>query len=225
MRSQTIRRLACGLALLYEDHDIIALDKPAGLLSIATANSREKNAYWILSEYLRKRGGGGGSPAAVHRIDRDTSGVMIFAKSGWVKKKLMDNWNEIVKERLYVCVAEGEFTEKEGIIDLPLAEDSSGRVVARKDGKPAVTRWKLVQARNGYSLLSMELETGRRNQIRAHLSALGHPVAGDKKYWAKTDPLKRLCLHAQKISFYHPRDKKIMEFESAAPQGFTRILS
>ena len=220
-----LRRLASGLILLYEDHDIIVLDKPAGLLSIAAAGRQEKNAYWILAEYLRKRGGGGGSPAAVHRLDRETSGVMIFAKSGWVKKKMMDNWNESVAERLYICVAEGIFTEKEGIIDLPLGEDAGGRVVVRKDGKPAVTRWKLIQTRNGYSLLSLELETGRRNQIRAHLAALGHPVAGDKKYWAKTDPLKRLCLHAQKIGFYHPRDKKLMEFESPVPSGFNRISS
>ena len=219
------KSIGSGLLLLYEDRDIVALDKPIGLLSVASADRREKTAYWILAEYLRKKGGGSGSPAVVHRLDRDTSGVMIFAKSGWVKKKLMDNWDDIVTERRYVCVAEGKFTEEEGVIDLPLGEESGGRVVAIKDGIPAVTRWKLLQERNGYSLLSLELETGRRNQIRAHLAALGHPVAGDKKYWAKTDPLKRLCLHAEKISFYHPRDGKIMEFESTVPPGFGRISS
>jgi len=93
-----------------------------------------------------------------------------------------------------------------------------------KNGKPALTRWKLIKERNGFSLLSLELETGRRNQIRAHLAALGHPVAGDKKYWAKTDPLKRLCLHAETIAFYHPRDGKLMVFESPAPLGFERII-
>ena len=217
------KRLAAGLTLLYEDRDIAVLDKPEGLLTIASAGSREKTVYWILSEYYRKKGGGGGSPAVVHRLDRDTSGLMIFARSGWIKKKLMDNWDETVKERRYICVAEGEFKEEEGIIDLPLGEDASGRVVAKKDGKPAVTHWKLLRKGNGFSLLSLELVTGRRNQIRAHLSALRHPVAGDKKYWAKTNPLKRLCLHAEKISFYHPKDNKLMEFESSSPQEFSRL--
>ena len=225
MKKTFPKRLASGLVLLYEDRDIFALDKPEGLLSIASGDRREKTAYWILADYLRKKGGGSGSPAVVHRLDRDTSGVMIFAGSGWIKKRLMDNWDRAVTERLYVCVAEGEFTGEEGVIDLPLGEDSSGRVVVSKDGKPAVTRWKLLKKRNGYSLLSLELETGRRNQIRAHLAALNHPVAGDRKYWAKTDPLKRLCLHAEKIAFYHPRDGKLMDFESAVPPGFGRILS
>ena len=214
------RRLALGLALLYEDSDIIAVDKPAGLLSIAAGGGREKTAYQILADYLRKKGGGA-RPAVVQRLDRDTSGVMIFAKSGWVKKKLMDNWDEMVTERRYICIAEGELAGEEGLIDLPLGEDAGGRVVAKKGGKPARTRWTLLKARSGYSLLSLELETGRRNQIRAHLAAIGHPVAGDKKYWAKTNPLRRLCLHASRISFYHPRDGRLMEFESRAKfEGF-----
>ena len=207
-----MKRLSSGLVLLHEDRDIIALDKPAGLLSIAAADKREKTIYSILAEYLRRKGCP--PPAVVHRLDRDTSGVMIFARSAWVKKKIMDNWDEIVAERRYVCLAEGEFTEETGVIDLPLGEDRGGRVVVKEGGKPAITRWKLLNAGKGFSLLALELETGRRNQIRAHLAALGHPVAGDKKYHAKTDPLKRLCLHAEKIVFYHPRDGKLMEFES-----------
>ena len=210
-------RLASGLALLYEDREIVVVDKPAGLLSIAAGSRREKTAYSILAEYYRKRGGGGAAPAVVHRLDRDTSGVMIFGRTGWVKKKLMDRWDELVTERRYVCLAEGEFAEESGIIDLPLGEDAGGRVVVAEGGKPAITAWKLLKARNGYSLLSLELKTGRRNQIRAHLAALGRSIAGDKKYWAKTDPLKRLCLHAEKIAFLHPRDGKPMEFESPAP--------
>ena len=220
------RNLGSGLVLIYNDQDIIAADKPAGLLSIAVRGGREKTAYSILDEYFRKRGGRSAPPAVVHRLDRDTSGVMIFARSGWVKKKLMDHWDETVTERRYVCVAEGGFAagEESGFIDLPLGEDSSGRVVVRKDGKPARTRWKLIRARNGYSLLSLDLETGRRNQIRAHLAALGHPVAGDKKYWAKTDPLKRLCLHAERIVFQHPRDGKPIAFESPVPSLFSRFI-
>jgi 23S rRNA pseudouridine1911/1915/1917 synthase len=153
---------------------------------------------------------------------------MIFAKSEEIKKKLMDNWDALVKERRYAAVAEGVFTgggdgENRGLIDAPLGEDSRGRVVVRGGGKPAITHWTLLSACGGYSLLSLELETGRRNQIRAHLSYLGRPVAGDRKYGARTDPLKRLCLHAEKISLRHPHDGRLMEFESPAPEGFRKI--
>jgi 23S rRNA pseudouridine1911/1915/1917 synthase len=220
-----IRKLALGLILLYEDRDLLAVDKPAGLLSIAAAGKKEKTCYWILSEYLRRKGGGKCRPAVVHRLDRDTSGVMIFATSEQMTKTLMANWDKTVTERRYIAVAEGDLGgEGAGLIDAPLGEDKNGRITVRRDGKPARTRWKLLAAGNGYSLLSLELETGRRNQIRAHLDWLGHPVAGDRKYNARTDPLKRLCLHAEKIGFYHPRGGRLMEFESPVPEGFARVL-
>jgi 23S rRNA pseudouridine1911/1915/1917 synthase len=160
----------------------------------------------------------------VHRLDRDTSGVMIFAKSENVKRKLMETWDESVTERRYRALAEGEFPEAEGIIDEPLGEDSRGRVVVvprgQHGGLRALTRWKLLKTGKGLSLLSLELETGRRNQIRAHLSWLGHPVAGDKKYGARTDPRRRLCLHAEGIVFHHPADGRLMHFEVRAPAFF-----
>jgi 23S rRNA pseudouridine1911/1915/1917 synthase len=169
---------------------------------------------------------------------------MVFAKSEMVKKKLMTHWDEAVTQRRYVALAEGEFTEKDGqssarggwiaaqniggqiagVIDAPLGEDAGGRMVVRKDGKPAVTRWKLLKAGKGYSLLELELETGRRNQIRAHLSFLGHPVAGDAKYHACTNPVKRLCLHAEHISFHHPHDNRLMEFTSPQPGNFLSVF-
>ena len=159
----------------------------------------------------------------VHRLDRDTSGVMLFAKSASVKKKLMDNWDEYAAERLYCGIAEGEINGEKGIIDLPLSEGKSGRVMVKNDGKPAITCWKKIKTGNGYTLLSLELKTGRRNQIRAHLAAIGHPVAGDTKYGAGTNPIKRLCLHAGKITLKHPRDGKLMEFEIPAPEEFNRL--
>jgi 23S rRNA pseudouridine1911/1915/1917 synthase len=217
------RRLAQGLVLLYEDRDLLVVDKPPGLLSIAAGAEREKTAYWILSEYLRKKGEKRRA-AVVHRLDRETSGVMIFAKSEEIKRKLMANWDDSVQERRYIALAEGELAEPGGTIDAPLGEDSRGRVVVRQGGQRAVTHWKLLRAGGGFSLLSLELETGRRNQIRAHLSFLGRPVAGDKKYGAKTDPLKRLCLHAERLVFHHPHDGRSMEFEVKAPGGFWRPL-
>jgi 23S rRNA pseudouridine1911/1915/1917 synthase len=215
------RRLAHGLLLLYEDRDIMVVDKPAGLLSIAAGAEREKTVYRILAEYLRKKGEKR-RPAVVHRLDRDTSGLMVFAKSEPVKKKFMERWDEAVALRRYTALAEGEFPRNGadpgtgGIIDEPLGEDRGGRVIVKAGGRRAVTRWTLLAAGKGYSLLSLELETGRRNQIRAHLCFLGHPVAGDKKYGAKTDPLGRLALHAGVLSFYHPSDGRRMEFNSPA---------
>jgi 23S rRNA pseudouridine1911/1915/1917 synthase len=225
MREQT-RRLPHGLTILYEDRDIIVVDKPAGLLSIAGGGEHEKTCYHILGEYLRKRGGGR-RPAVVHRLDRDTSGVMMFAKSEPIKKKLMEHWDEAVTERRYVAVAEGRpgaGGAATGVINKPLGEDPSGRVVVTPGGKPAVTRWKLVKAGKVYVLLSLELETGRRNQIRAHLAALGCPVAGDKKYHAQTDPLRRLCLHAERLAFRHPADGRPLAFTVPPPEGFERVV-
>jgi 23S rRNA pseudouridine1911/1915/1917 synthase len=216
------RRLAHGLLLLYEDRDIMVVDKPAGLLSIAAGAEREKTVYRILAEYLRGKGEKR-RPAVVHRLDRDTSGLMVFAKSAPVKKKFMERWDEAVTLRRYLALAEGEFPRNGadggpawGIIDEPLGEDRGGRVIVKAGGRRALTRWTLLAAEKGYSFLSLELETGRRNQIRAHLSFLGHPVAGDKKYGAKTDPLGRLALHAGNLSFYHPSGGRLMEFNSPA---------
>ncbi|GHV55997.1 hypothetical protein AGMMS49579_20030 [Spirochaetia bacterium] len=223
MKRTESRRLPQGILLLYEDRDLLVIDKPAGLLSIATGTERDRTAYWILAGYLRKKGEKR-RPAAVHRLDRDTSGVMVFAKAEMVKKKLMGSWDEAVAERRYVALAEGEFTENDGVIDQPLGEDAGGRMVVRKDGKPSVTRWKLLKSGKGYSLLELELETGRRNQIRAHLSFLGHPVAGDMKYHARTNPVKRLCLHAEHISFHHPADGRLMAFDSPLPGSFRSVF-
>ncbi|MDR0641463.1 MAG: RluA family pseudouridine synthase [Treponema sp.] len=228
--------LGRGLILLYEDRDILVVDKPAGLLSIATGTEREKTVYWTLAEYLRKRGERR-RPAVVHRLDRDTSGLMVFAKSEQVKKKLMENWEHALIRRRYIALAEGKFPpddeggpgegikrikETEGIIDKPLGEDRGGRVIVKAGGKRALTRWKLLGRGNGYSLLALELETGRRNQIRAHLFFMGCPIAGDKKYGARTNPLGRLALHAESLSFYHPSGGNPLEFSSPA---FSRSVS
>lgn len=218
-RSSLYRRLSQGLILLYEDRDILVVDKPSGLLSIASGTERTKTAHWILSAYLRKKGEQR-QAAVVHRLDRDTSGVMLFAKSGFMKQKLMETWDHSIQERHYAALAEGRFEEASGVIDAPLGEDPWGRVVVMPGGKEALTRWRLLKAGTGYSLLSLALETGRRNQIRAHLSYLGHPVAGDGKYHAKTNPLNRLALHAECLVFQHPQSRETLSFESPMPGGF-----
>jgi 23S rRNA pseudouridine1911/1915/1917 synthase len=212
------------LALLYEDSDILVVDKPAGLLAIASDTEKTKTAYHILCEYLRRKGEKR-RPAVVHRLDRDTSGVMLFVKSGYLKQRFMRDWDELVTARRYAALVEGIFPVSgadpvEGIIDEPLGEAPDGRMTVEPGGMRAVTRWKLLQQGKGYALLSLELETGRRNQIRVHLSHIGHPVAGDAKYRAKTDPLKRLALHAESLAFRRPGSGKLEEWKSPVPEKF-----
>jgi 23S rRNA pseudouridine1911/1915/1917 synthase len=219
---QRVVYLPGKLALLYEDRDILVVDKPAGLLTIASDTEKEKTAYHILCEYLRRRGEKR-RPAVVHRLDRDTSGVMLFVKSGGLKQQFMRNWNELVAVRRYTALVEGCFPEPgptEGLIDAPLGETPDGRMTVRPSGMRAVTQWKLLRQGKGYALLSLELETGRRNQIRVHLSHIGHPVAGDAKYGARTDPLKRLGLHAESLAFRRPGSDKLEEWESPVPGKF-----
>lgn len=215
-------KLPMGMEILYEDGDLMVVFKPAGLLSVAAGGQRDRTAYWVLNEYLRRRGMRQ-QIAVVHRLDRDTSGVMVFAKSGAMKKALMDNWDDLVIERRYVAVVEGRIDEPEGVIDLPLMEDSKGRMLVALPGRGqrALTRWRLLRSGNRYSLLSLELETGRRNQIRVHCAAMGHPVAGDEKYGARSNPLRRLGLHAECLVFRHPRTQAVLDFSVPPPAAFT----
>lgn len=217
-------RLPFGLEILYEDDDLLVVFKPAGLLSVAAAGEKNRTAYWILNEYLRRRGKRQ-QVAVVHRLDRDTSGVMVFAKSAAMKRALMDNWDKLVFERRYVAVVEGPVTEPEGTIDLPLTEDSRARVLIAAPGRGhrAITHWKVLRSGSRCSLLSLELETGRRNQIRVHCAAMGHPVVGDSKYGSRCDILGRLGLHAERLAFYHPRTGALLEFSVPPPPSFTSV--
>jgi 23S rRNA pseudouridine1911/1915/1917 synthase len=229
-KSQGNRRGLGGLTLLYEDSEILVVNKPAGLLSIAAGSRQDRTVYWIVAEYLRKKGEKR-RPAMVHRLDKETSGVMLLVKSARDKKQFMENWNDMVIARRYVALVEGALPAGEGCIDAPLGEDRGGRVIVAPGGKPAVTRWKLRAAgtlrRGGrdpiiYSLLGLELETGRRNQIRAHLAHIGHPVAGDLKYHARSNPIDRLCLHAETIVFCHPGNGTVLTFDE--PIKFTDLI-
>ncbi len=216
--------LRYGIQILFEDDDIIVINKPSGLLSIANATEREKTVYWILNEYLRKKGERR-QVAVVHRLDRETSGVMVFVKSEKMKKNMMKHWNSDVVNRRYIAVVEGTIQEETGTIHAFLTEDRWGTMVVSSTGLDAVTHWKLLVCNDLYSLVELKLETGRKHQIRVHMAFIGHPVAGDSKYGAKTNPLERLALHAESICFYHPRVHTLLEYTVPAPVQFKKLIT
>ena len=226
---QFVRLRHPRLKLLYEDDDVIVIEKGYGLLSVGIPNPSKKkieSAYDILRDYLKKK-----DPRnklfVVHRLDRDTSGVMMFAKSEEAQETLRHNWNNFVLERLYVALLEGFVKEDEGTIKSRLTENSQYKVYSTEnvdEGKLAVTRFKVIGRGHGLSLAQFTLDTGRKNQIRVHASEMGHPICGDRKYGAKQSRLGRLCLHANTLRFAHPITKKDMYFESPVPLGFYKAI-
>ncbi len=213
------------LKIVYEDDDIIVVEKGYGLLSIGNDKKPDNTAYSILRGYVKWT-----NPLnkifIVHRLDRDTSGLMMFAKSMEAKEKMQHNWNNMVLNRVYVAVVEGEPEEKEGTVKSYLVENSRYEVYSTDDpkkGQLAVTRYRTIQTNGKYSLLELELDTGRKNQIRVHMHDLGHPISGDTKYGAEKSPLHRLALHAKTLRFIHPITRQIMDFSSRVPGGFMSI--
>jgi 23S rRNA pseudouridine1911/1915/1917 synthase len=212
--------------IVYEDQDIIVIEKQAGILTVATENEKQMTVYRLLSSHVKKQ-----NPAnkifIVHRLDRETSGLMIFAKSQAVKDYLQETWTDTVFERTYVAVVEGQTEDEGGEITSYLYEDKSFKMHSSNDpgkGQLAITHYSLLKKGKQYTLLDINLETGRKNQIRVHMKEIGHPVAGDKKYGASASPINRLALHARKISFIHPTSGKKMIFESNIPKSFLKLF-
>lgn len=214
------------LKIVYEDDDIIVVNKGYGLLSIGNDKVKDGTAYSILKEYVKW-----GNPAnkifIVHRLDRDTSGLMVFAKNEEAKNSLQHNWNNMVLDRKYVAVVEGAPEPASGTYRSYLAENSQHEVYStenQEEGKLAVTRYSTLAAGNGFALMEVELDTGRKNQIRVHMSDLGHPISGDRRYGAGTSPIHRLALHAQTLRFVHPVTRKEMKFTTPIPAGFLSMV-
>lgn len=211
------------LQLVYEDDDVIVINKGYGLLSVGTQNhKKEISAYDIVRNYIKEQ-----DPRnklfIVHRLDRDTSGLMMFAKSQEAQETLRHNWNNMVLDRLYVALLEGYLKDDSGFVKSHLAENSQYVVYSTdnpEEGKLAVTRYKVLKRGHGLSLVEFSLDTGRKNQIRVHASELGHPISGDRKYGAKESRLHRLCLHARTLRFAHPITRKDMNFELPIPAKF-----
>lgn len=220
------KKALIGITILYEDEDILVIDKEAGILSMAAKDPQELTAYRQLTQYVKEENRNN-RIFIVHRLDRDTSGVMLYAKSPTVKEILQQNWKERVKERIYTVLVEGTVTEKEGTISTWLTENKSMKVHSSPyddGGKHAVTHYRRISGNSRYTLLEAELETGRKNQIRVHMQSIGHPVAGDRKYGATSNPLKRLGLHAATLSLLHPQTGKLIRFTSLTPEKFTSYV-
>ena len=214
------------LDILYEDNEIIVINKPAGLLSISTDSEKEDTAYHMVMNYVR-RSNPRNNVFIVHRIDRDTSGVLLIAKSEQVKHLLQDNWDSVVSVRGYIAIVEGNVKEPSGTIKSWLRETKTQLIYSSNkegDGKEAITHYKKLKGNDRYSLLDVRIDTGRKNQIRVHMKDLGHNVIGDKKYGAKSDPLKRLGLHAFVLEFKHPITDKLVRFEAPIPTKFTSLF-
>lgn len=214
------------IQLVYEDADVLVINKGYGVLSMSTDNKKDGTAYSIMRQYVKYH-----NPRAqvfiVHRLDRDTSGLMMLAKSQTAKDNMQHNWNNMVISRKYVAVVEGVLEQDEGVVKSYLAETSQFEVYSTDDpnkGQLAVTRYKKLKTGNGYTLVQLELDTGRKNQIRVHMKDLGHPIVGDRKYGAQSSPIRRLALHAQTLRFVHPITRRDMNFELPIPSRFSNLL-
>jgi 23S rRNA pseudouridine1911/1915/1917 synthase len=215
-----------GLKIIYEDSEIIVIDKPAGLLSIASDVEKKYTAYHQLTDYVRAN-----NPEnrifIVHRLDRDTSGVMLFSKNEEVKHLLQDSWKDLVVDRAYIAVVEGQLEKKAGTVKSWLKETKTKLMYSSSisgDGLEAITHYQVLQSVSKYTLLEIRLETGRKNQIRVHMKDIGHSIIGDKKYGSTTNPIGRLCLHAHILSFKHPVTGELMRFETEVPKKFSRLF-
>lgn len=216
-----------GLTIVFEDPYLIVIEKQPGILSIGTDKERERTAFRILSEQVKKS-----DPKnrifVVHRLDRDASGLMMFAKSKAVQQAMQHAWKEDVLERAYVVVVEGTVTQERGTVTSWLKENKARVMYSSStpgDGQKAVTHYRVLKRSDAFSLLEIKLETGRKNQIRVHMKDLGHCVIGDKKYGSVERPIHRLALHARILVFRHPVTGKELRFETPVPRIFLRLLS
>jgi len=212
------------LNILYEDDYLIAINKPSGLLSISNDKEKIVTAYRMVSDYV-KTGGKNRFIFVVHRLDQDTSGILMFCKNEKIRDKMQDNWNTIVKKRGYVALVDGKINGN-GTFRSFLMEDRNQFVYSSKNGhgKEAITHYNVIKNNHDYSLVQVFIDTGRRNQIRVHFSESGHPIVGDKKYGCRTNPVKRLCLHANMLEFIHPVSKKMVSIKCDVPSEISGLI-
>ncbi len=215
-----------GLSILYEDRDILVVDKMSGLLTVGNEKVRENTAYYLLNTYVRKGNQKSRNRVfIVHRLDRDASGIIVFAKNENAKRYLQEEWHGFKKK--YYAVVHGALREKEGVISSYLVENRVHKMYSVDDpekGKLAKTGFKVLRESKKYSLLEIDLLTGRKNQIRVHFSENNSPVAGDRMYGGKDKGISRLTLHAASITILHPDTKEKMTFETKIPAYFKSLV-
>jgi 23S rRNA pseudouridine1911/1915/1917 synthase len=213
-----------GIRIIHHDEAILVIDKPSGLLTVATESEKLDTAFVRLKLYLARTRGG--HPFVVHRLDRDTSGLLLFARSVKARDALQAGWDQVVKK--YLAVTEGVPGSSEGVIESYLLEGRDLKVRSyehpRPEAKRAVSRYRVLQSRGRYALVEVTLETGRKHQIRVHMSELGCPVAGDAVYGAASNPAGRLGLHAWRLAFDHPRTGQRIELESLLPEKIRGVI-
>lgn len=213
------------LKLVYEDAYLIVVDKREGVPVVGSEKKRERTVFNILTEYVQ-RSGKQRRVYGVHRLDRDASGLMFFAKDERTKQNLQDNWERIVKERTYVALLEGEMEKDRGVIASWMVDDRIyfAESPVNNAGEKAVTNYTTIKRANGYSLMELELWNGRKEQIRVHMNELGHPVVGDVKSGTGNDPLGRLVLHAFRLGICHPVTGEQLRFETPYPMSFRKLV-
>lgn len=219
------RALPEGLTILHEDADVIVVLKANGLLTVATEREREATAQAYLNTYLGSRGED--RVHVVHRLDRETSGVLVFAKNFHARERLKDQFAEHSADRMYIAIVEGVIDPPRGTIRSNLLERRDLKMVSvetHPDAKHAVTHYRTIATSEQFSMLEVTLETGRKNQIRAHLSEKGYPVIGDQMYGAATNPIHRLGLHAKLLGFTHPTTRERLTFTAPVPKAFRTLF-
>ena len=212
--------------ILYEDEEILVVDKPAGLLSMANERERYRTAYRMATDYMSRKNPRG-RVFIVHRLDRDTSGVLLFAKSEAVKRAYQDNWGELVRRRGYLAVVEGRMEKAQGTVRSRLRETTAHRVYSAapgQDGREAVTRFTLQESGKRYSLLEVDIDTGRKNQIRVHMGYIGCPLIGDYLYYPECSRISRQALHSHRLSFLHPITGKALSFTAPLPEDMEKAF-
>ena len=220
------KKTRSNLPIIFENEEILVINKPSGLLSIASDKEKGSTAYRMVTDYVQQKDKHN-RIFVVHRLDEDTSGVLMFAKNDKIQKALQDEWNNLVSKRGYYAIVEGHLTEKSGTIKSYLKKNSQNMMYSSKkqgDGQLAITHYKVVKEIEGYSLLDVHIDSGRKNQIRVHLGDLGHHVIGDDKYGNPSNPIKRLGLHAYELELTHPFTKKKMKFTAPIPKEFKTLF-
>lgn len=220
------KKVRNNLPIIFENNEFVVINKPSGLLSIASDREKARTAYRMVNDYVQQKDKHN-RIYVVHRLDEDTSGVLVFAKNPETKELLQKNWNDIVRVRGYYAIVEGQMENKEDTYIDYLKENALNLMYVtndRKNGKKCITHYKVMKQNKNYSLLDVTIDSGRKNQIRVQMGHRNHYVIGDDKYGEPSNPLKRLGLHAYNLTFVHPKTKKVYEFKAPMPNEFEQLF-